>query len=297
MGRDIRTALNKALQRRGRAVPPSRPDQMPRLFDGVYGLGSRDFRPEHIDRRLRVRHRQRAAQGRQARRGRGVVHGARRRPSLRGEVRRHAVAAARRRDRRPLPLDRRLGRHHHRARTSAPSSATSTTSSTNATRSWTSSAIPKRSSTSAPIRSTGPRRRARRPPTSWSRRRERIRVNCDLRHVNVVLCCDPKAFTHTQPARRDGRGRLLSSGSPRKRASRPGSGCRCWARKQIIDKKIRVFTLPGFQIARKATDRGRPAAAHAGQRLPGRVLRRLAAARGIPHHARSSSARSSTSST
>ena len=29
-----------------------------------------------------------------------------------------------------------------------------------------------------------------------------------------------------------------------------------WARKQIIDKNIRVFTLPGFEIARKATDRG-----------------------------------------
>ena len=28
---------------------------------------------------------------------------------------------------------------------------------------------------------------------------ERIRVNCDLRHVNVVICCDPKAFTHTNP--------------------------------------------------------------------------------------------------
>ena len=29
-----------------------------------------------------------------------------------------------------------------------------------------------------------------------------------------------------------------------------------WARKQIIDKNIRVFTLPGFAIAKKATDRG-----------------------------------------
>src|SRR6185436_8176228 len=28
-----------------------------------------------------------------------------------------------------------------------------------------------------------------------------------------------------------------------------------WARKQIIDKKIRVFTLPGFVIARHATER------------------------------------------
>ena len=29
--------------------------------------------------------------------------------------------------------------------------------------------------------------------------KERIRVNCDLRHVTVVLCCDPKAFTYTNP--------------------------------------------------------------------------------------------------
>src|SRR5947199_7592168 len=24
-------------------------------------------------------------------------------------------------------------------------------------------------------------------------------IYCDLRHVTVVLCCDPKAFTHTNP--------------------------------------------------------------------------------------------------
>src|SRR5207244_4948433 len=29
-----------------------------------------------------------------------------------------------------------------------------------------------------------------------------------------------------------------------------------WARQQIIQKKIHVFTLPGFEIARKATERG-----------------------------------------
>jgi hypothetical protein len=29
--------------------------------------------------------------------------------------------------------------------------------------------------------------------------KDRIRVNCDLRHVTVVLCCDPKAFTHCNP--------------------------------------------------------------------------------------------------
>ena len=26
-----------------------------------------------------------------------------------------------------------------------------------------------------------------------------IKVNCELNHVDVVLCCDPKAFTHTNP--------------------------------------------------------------------------------------------------
>jgi pyruvate-ferredoxin/flavodoxin oxidoreductase len=58
-----------------------------------------------------------------------------------------------------------------------------------------------------------------------------------------------------------------------------------WARKQIIDKKIRVFTLPGFEIARNATDPRRPAAPHAGQRVPRRVLRRVADAPGVRHHA------------
>ena len=28
---------------------------------------------------------------------------------------------------------------------------------------------------------------------------EKIQVNCELNHVDVVLCCDPKAFTHTNP--------------------------------------------------------------------------------------------------
>ena len=28
-----------------------------------------------------------------------------------------------------------------------------------------------------------------------------------------------------------------------------------WARTEILDKKIRIFTLPGFEIARKATNR------------------------------------------
>src|SRR6185369_12347647 len=46
MGRDIRTALNKALQKE-EGLPALTAEQTPRLFAGVYGLGSRDFRPEH----------------------------------------------------------------------------------------------------------------------------------------------------------------------------------------------------------------------------------------------------------
>ena len=84
---------------------------------------------------------------------------------------------------------------------------------------------------------------------------ERIRVNCDLRHVNVVLCCDPKAFTHTNPL--DG---MAEGGSLVWESDEEGEAAwerlPLWARKQIIDKKIRVFTLPGFKIAREATDRG-----------------------------------------
>ena len=86
--------------------------------------------------------------------------------------------------------------------------------------------------------------------------KDRIRVNCDLRHVTVVLCCDPKAFTHTNPL--DGMQPRAAawSGSPTRKASSAWEHLPLWARKQIIDKNIRVFTLPGFDIAKKATDRG-----------------------------------------
>ena len=85
--------------------------------------------------------------------------------------------------------------------------------------------------------------------------KDRIRVNCDLRHVTVVLCCDPKAFTHTNPLDGMQEGGSLVGESDAE-GERAWENLPTWARKQIIDKKIRVFTLPGFEIARKATDRG-----------------------------------------
>jgi pyruvate-ferredoxin/flavodoxin oxidoreductase len=84
---------------------------------------------------------------------------------------------------------------------------------------------------------------------------ERIRVNCDLRHVNVVLCCDPKAFTHSNPLDGMSEGGCLLWESDEE-GEQAWERLPAWARQQIIQKKIRVFTLPGFEIARKATDRG-----------------------------------------
>ena len=83
---------------------------------------------------------------------------------------------------------------------------------------------------------------------------ERIRTNCDLRHVNTVLCCDPKAFTHTNPI--DG---LVDGGAFVWESELQPS--EVWERipkryrQMIFDKNIRVYTLPGFRIAREATDR------------------------------------------
>ena len=83
---------------------------------------------------------------------------------------------------------------------------------------------------------------------------ERIRVNCDLRHVTVVLCCDPKAFTHTNPLAGMADGGCLVWESD-ETGEAAWERLPLWARKQVIDKNIHVFTLPGFEIARAATDR------------------------------------------
>ena len=83
---------------------------------------------------------------------------------------------------------------------------------------------------------------------------KRIHPNCDLHHVDVVLCCDPKVFTHTNPL--DG----LNQGGTFVWESEEDPAT-VWERippeyrQEIIDKKIRVVTLAGFRIARSATDR------------------------------------------
>jgi pyruvate-ferredoxin/flavodoxin oxidoreductase len=80
-----------------------------------------------------------------------------------------------------------------------------------------------------------------------------IKVNCELNHVDVVLCCDPKAFTHTNPLEGLKKGGSLvweSNESPEVAWQRIPAKYRQF----VQDNKIRVFILPGFEIARKATN-------------------------------------------
>ncbi|GMQ92799.1 MAG: hypothetical protein BMS9Abin12_0276 [Acidimicrobiia bacterium] len=83
---------------------------------------------------------------------------------------------------------------------------------------------------------------------------DRIRVNCDLHHVDVVLCPDPKIFTHANPLLGINPGGTFvweSEEDPEtvwQRIPREH-------RQEVIDKGIRIVTVPGFKIAREATER------------------------------------------
>ncbi len=228
LGRDIRAALAKA----GAALP--------QIFDGVYGLGSRDFRPEHIlggyefacGERMRN-------DGRHASDGTryfvlGVEHPyavkSNEEPSLLPEgsiaVRFHSVGGW---------------------------GAITTGKNLGAIIGAFNDGDGERIHISANPKYGSEKKGA---PTSYFLvvAPERVRVNCDLRHVNVVLCCDPKAFTHSNPLDGMAPGGCFvfeSDDAPEQAWER----IPVWARKQIIENNIRMFVLPGFRIARAATDR------------------------------------------
>ncbi|MDR3723543.1 MAG: 2-oxoacid:acceptor oxidoreductase family protein [Terracidiphilus sp.] len=253
LNRDIRTALSKALE--GEAgLPKIELAETPRIFGGTYGLGSRDFRPEHIIGAFEY-----ATAGRARKDGKTAADGVsffvlgidhpysvvgEERPSLLPEgavaVRFHSIGGWG-----AITTGKNLGailgdlndlifeRDGIKDEFGNPKEFIHV------------SANPKYGS------------EKKGAPTSYFMvaAKDRIRVNCDLRHVNVVLCCDPKAFTHTNPldGMADGGAFVWESDQVGEKA---WEQLPIWARKQIIDKKIRVFTLPGFAIARKATDRG-----------------------------------------
>jgi len=251
--RDIRTALSKA-QQGADGLPEISLQETPHIVAGSYGLGSRDFRPEHIIGAFEY-----ATAGRARQDGKRLADGvpyfvlgidhpyavvADETPSLLPEgavaVRFHSIGGWG-----AITTGKNLGailgdlndlifeRDGERDELGNPKEVIHV------------SANPKYGS------------EKKGAPTSYFMvaAKERIRVNCDLRHVTVVLCCDPKAFTHCNPL--DG---MAEGGSFVWESDQTGEKAweqlPIWARKQIIEKKIRVFTLPGFAIARKATDRG-----------------------------------------
>jgi pyruvate-ferredoxin/flavodoxin oxidoreductase len=253
LGRDIRTAFSKAVQS-VEGLPVISLADVPKIYGGSYGLGSRDFRPEHIIGAYEFATANRARKdGKRASDGvsffvLGIDHPysviGDETPSLLPEgavaVRFHSIGGWG-----AITTGKNLGailgdlndlifeRDGERDSLGNPKEVIHV------------SANPKYGS------------EKKGAPTSYFMvaAKDRIRVNCDLRHVTVVLCCDPKAFTHCNPL--DG---MAEGGSLVWESDQQGEQAwgqlPLWARKQIIDKKIRVFTLPGFEIAKKATDRG-----------------------------------------
>ncbi|HTJ29426.1 MAG TPA: 2-oxoacid:acceptor oxidoreductase family protein [Acidobacteriaceae bacterium] len=261
LGRDIRTALNKATQGamlyagqlEYSKVPTMEASEMPKILSGTYGLGSRDFRPEHIIAAFEY-----ATMGTARKDGKTAADGAsfivlgidhpyevnsKETPSLLPEgavaVRFHSIGGWG-----AITTGKNLG---------------AILGDLNDTLFERDGLVDELGNPKEIIHvSANPKYGSEKKgaPTSYFMvaAKDRIRVNCDLRHVNVVLCCDPKAFTHTNPL--DG---MAEGGSLVWESDETGEQAwerlPQWARKQIVDKKIRVFTLPGFRIAKNATDR------------------------------------------
>ena len=258
LGRDIRTALSKSIQYEGHPTTEGLPaltmDEVPHIYSGTYGLGSRDFRPEHIIGAYEFATAGRARQdGKRASDGvsfvvLGIDHPysviGDETPSLLPEgavaVRFHSIGGWG-----AITTGKNLGAILGDLNDLIYERDGLTDELGNPKEVIHVSANPKYGS------------EKKGAPTSYFMvaAKDRIRVNCDLRHVTVVLCCDPKAFTHSNPL--DG---MAEGGSLLWESDEEGEQAwerlPLWARKQIIDKKIRVFTLPGFAIAKKATDRG-----------------------------------------
>jgi pyruvate-ferredoxin/flavodoxin oxidoreductase len=252
LGRDIRTAFSKALQGT-EGLPSITLAEVPRFIGGSYGLGSRDFRPEHIIGAFEF-----ATAGRARKDGKtaagdvnfivlGIDHP-------------YSVVA----DETPslLPAGAVAVRFH----SIGGWGAITTGKNLGAILGDLNDLLFERDGLKDDLGnpkevihvSANPKYGSEKKgaPTSYFMvaAKDRIRVNCDLRHVTVVLCCDPKAFTHTNPldGMQEGGSLVWESDVDGEHAWK---NLPIWARQQIIQKKIRVFTLPGFEIARNATDR------------------------------------------
>jgi len=270
LARDIRTALSKGQEARrfGGPLPELCLENTPRLFRGVYGIGSRDFRPEHTLGAYEFATGQTRRQD-----GRGVADGesyfvlgvdhpcaviSKDRPSLLPEkaiaVRFHSIGGWG-----MITTGKNLGAilgEFSQLLSEAPAAHDDASSGNgNGNGSANGNGQPARTLYVMANPKYGSEKKG--APTNYYLvvAPERIRVNCELNHVDVVLCCDPKAFTHTNPLEGLKPGGCLvweSSETPETAWQRIPARYRQFVR----EHNIRVFLLPGFDIARQATERG-----------------------------------------
>ncbi|HEX9730721.1 MAG TPA: 2-oxoacid:acceptor oxidoreductase family protein [Thermoanaerobaculia bacterium] len=80
-----------------------------------------------------------------------------------------------------------------------------------------------------------------------------IRTNCELKHVDVVLSPDPNVFRHSNPLAGLAEGGTFVVQHDRS-PEELWQGLPEWVRKTVRTKKIRVFHLDAFAIARAETD-------------------------------------------
>jgi len=254
LARDIRVALGKAneVTKFGGSLPALTPEETPRLFRGAYGIGSRDFRPEHTLGAYEFATGATArTDGRTAADGEtffvlGVDHPyaviSRDTPSLLPEgaiaVRFHSIGGWG-----MITTGKNLG--------SIIGDLGAYISELNPAYDADGFLVEKLYVMANP--KYGSEKKG--APTNYylTVAPTPIKVNCELNHVDVVLCCDPKAFTHTNPLEGLKKGGSLvweSNESPEVAWQRVPSKYRQW----IQENNIRIFILPGFDIARKATN-------------------------------------------
>jgi len=254
LARDIRVAFGKAHEaaKFGGALPALNPAETPRLFRGAYGIGSRDFRPEHtLGAYEFATGRGRRQDGRTAADGEtffvlGVNHPyaviSKDTPSLLPEgaiaVRFHSIGGWG-----MITTGKNLG--------SIIGDFGTFISEQNPSYDADGTLVDKLFVMANP--KYGSEKKG--APTNYylTVAPSQIKVNCELNHVDVVLCCDPKAFTHTNPLEGIKKGGALvweSSESPEVAWQRVPAKYRQW----IQENNIRIYILPGFDIAKKATN-------------------------------------------
>ncbi len=254
LARDIRVALGKANEaaKFGGALPALEPRETPRLFRGSYGIGSRDFRPEHTLGAYEF-----AIGAGRRKDGRGAADGET--FFVLGVDHPYSVIS---KDTPSLLPDKAIAvRFHSIGGWGMITTGKNLGSIIGEFGRFVSERDPVYDEDGRIVEKlnvmANPKYGSEKKgaPTNYylTVAPDRIRVNCELNHVDVVLCCDPKAFTHTNPLEGLNKGGSLvweSSDTPETAWQRIPARHRQFVR----DNNIRVFILPGFDIARKATN-------------------------------------------